>query len=171
LQSGLVFTILAVAYLGASMKAPALAARVSGATTVAAGAGALAVGHVLAIIAAIGVGSEHGTGLLTPALVLEGVGMGLCIGPITTTVLSGTAPQHAGTASGMLSTVQQVANSTGVALIGLVFFREARASGYAHAFEVSLAMLAGLLVVVGILAVTTLGKRSHPVDRPMASSS
>jgi EmrB/QacA subfamily drug resistance transporter len=164
LQSGLVFTILAVAYLGASMKAPALAARVGGATTIAAGAGALAVGHVLAITAAIGAGSEHGIGLLTPGLALEGVGMGLCIGPITTTVLSRIAPHQAGTASGLLSTVQQVANATGVALIGLVFFHEARASSYAHAFELSLTLLAGLLAVVGILTTATLGKRAHRVD-------
>jgi EmrB/QacA subfamily drug resistance transporter len=164
LQSGLVFTILAVAYLGASMKASALAARVGGATTIAAGASVLAVGHVLAIIAAIGIGSEHGIGLLTPGLALEGIGMGLCIGPITTTVLSRTAPQQAGTASGLLCTVQQVANAIGVALIGLVFFHEARTSSYAHAFEVSLTLLAGLLAVVGILTIATLGKQAQRVD-------
>jgi EmrB/QacA subfamily drug resistance transporter len=161
LQSGLVFTILAIAYLAASIKSPELAARFGGATTVAAGSGALAVGHVLAIIGAVGVGSEHGIGLLTPGLVLEGIGMGLCIGPITTTVLSRVEPQLAGTASGLLSTVQQVANAVGVALIGLVFFHEAAASSYAHAFEVSLGILAGLLAVVGLIAVSQLSR----VDR------
>lgn len=164
LQSGLVFTILAVSYLLASAKAPAVATRYGGATTIAEGAGALAIGHVLTIAGAVGVGSAHGIALLAPGLALEGVGMGLCIGPITTTVLSRVAPQHAGTAGGVLSTVQQVANAVGVALVGLVFFHEARVAGYGRAFEVSLAILAGLLVVVAVVTVAALGRKPRPVD-------
>jgi hypothetical protein len=37
-------------------------------------------------------------------------------------------------------------------------------SSYAHAFELSLTLLAGLLAVVGMLATAKLGKRVHPVD-------
>jgi EmrB/QacA subfamily drug resistance transporter len=145
LQSGLVFTILAGAYLVASMRAPALVVRY-GRTVVVAGALTLAAGHLLALAAA----ADAGTGpvlLLAPGLLLAGTGMGLCIGPITSTVLGHADPQRAGAVSGALSTVQQVGNALGVALVGLVFFGAAD-TGYRAAFTDSLAVLAVLLVAV-----------------------
>jgi predicted MFS family arabinose efflux permease len=60
-------------------------------------------------------------------------------------------PQHAGAVSGLLSTMQQVGNAAGVALIGLVFFHLADAGtpdAVAHGFQISTAILAGLLVAV-----------------------
>jgi MFS family permease len=164
LQSGLVFTILAAAYLVASAKAPAASARYGGAATITTGAAALAVGHVLAIAGAVGIDGWNGVALLAPGLVLEGIGMGLCIGPITTTVLSQVQPRHAGTAGGVLSTVQQVANAVGVALVGLLFFHLAQTSGYDRAFEVSLAVLTGALTVVAVAAKALLGRRLVPLD-------
>jgi hypothetical protein len=77
--------------------------------------------------------------------------MGLCLSPITAIVLGNVDPQHAGAMSGVLSTVQQVRNAIGVAIIGIVFFGELHA-GYATAFEWSLAALAGLLVSVAACA-------------------
>jgi hypothetical protein len=65
-------------------------------------------------------------------------------------VLASVDPTRAGAASGTLSTVQQVGNSLGVAVTGLVFFG-ALHSGYAAAFELSLAQLGGLLVIVAAL--------------------
>jgi predicted MFS family arabinose efflux permease len=88
-------------------------------------------------------------------MLLEGAGMGLCLAPITGVVMAGMGPQHAGAVSGLLSTMQQVGNATGVALIGLVFFHEAAAGsphGLAHGFEISTSLLAGLLVAVAASA-------------------
>lgn len=151
LTSGLVFTILAGAYLVASMLASALVVRY-GRAVVAAGALSLAAGHLLAL-AAVAAGGTGPVLLLAPGLLLAGAGMGLCIGPITSTVLGHAGPQQAGAVSGALSTVQQVGNALGVALIGLVFFGAAGA-GYPRAFEHSLAVLAVLLV--GVAASTRL---------------
>ncbi len=86
LQAGLVFTILAIAYLAASLRAPELAARY-GRRLPALGGIVLAAGHatLAATVAEIGVGRD--VLLLTPGLLLVGVGMGLVLTPLTTTVL------------------------------------------------------------------------------------
>jgi predicted MFS family arabinose efflux permease len=81
--------------------------------------------------------------------------MGLCLAPITGVVMSRVEPQYAGAVSGLLSTMQQVGNATGVALIGLVFFHVAAgetARHVTHAFEVSAGLLAALLAGVAISA-------------------
>jgi Na+/melibiose symporter-like transporter len=149
LDSGLVFTVLAAAYLVSSMRAPALVARF-GRTVIVEGALVLAAGHIttLLVVARIGV---HGEVLaLTPGLLLTGAGMGLCLAPITATVLASVDPQRAGAVAGAMSTTQQIGNAVGVALIGVLFF--GTTGGYAHAFEVSSAALAALLVGVAAVA-------------------
>jgi MFS family permease len=146
LRAGLVFTILAAAYLLASMKAPQLTQRL-GRQLPALGALVLATGHALLAASVAGVGTTGPVGLLAPALVLAGVGMGLVITPLTATVLASLEPQRAGAAAGALSTMQQVGNALGVAVTGVVFFGAAR-SGYARAFELSLVQLAVLCVAV-----------------------
>ena len=50
------------------------------------------------------VGTGGSIALLVPAMLLDGAGMGLCITPLTATVLASVEPQRAGAASGALST-------------------------------------------------------------------
>ncbi|MGB0095234.1 MAG: MFS transporter, partial [Solirubrobacteraceae bacterium] len=76
--------------------------------------------------------------------------MGLLIVPLTTTILSGVDPEHAGAASGALATMQNVGAALGVAITGAIFFGAIHA-GYAPALELSLAQLAALLLVVAAL--------------------
>jgi EmrB/QacA subfamily drug resistance transporter len=149
LHSGLVFTILAVAYLAASLRAPALTQRY-GRRVLAAGALTLAAGHVvlLVTVAAIGVGGS--VAALVPGLMLVGAGMGLGITPLTTIVMTGMKPEHAGATAGVLATAQNVGNALGVAVIGVVFFG-AVSRGFGYAFELSLAVLAAILIVVALL--------------------
>ena len=146
LDSGLVFSVLAGAYLVTSMRAPVLVAR-WGRTVIVEGALVLAVGHVvtLTVVAQIGV-SGHVLAL-APGLLMTGAGMGLCLAPISATVLATVDPQRAGAVAGAMSTTQQVGNAVGVALIGVLFFGTAN-GGYAHAFELSSAVLAALLLAV-----------------------
>jgi EmrB/QacA subfamily drug resistance transporter len=149
LHAGLVFTILAIPYLVTSMRAPALTI-VRGRRVLAAGALVLACGHavLLAAVAAVGTGSSVLT--LAPGLILIGAGMGLGIGPLATIILSRAQPEQAGAASGLLSTMQNVGNALGVAIIGVIFFGAIH-SGFADAFELSLAALAATLVSVAAL--------------------
>ena len=59
---------------------------------------------------------------LFPGLFLLGAGQGLCITPLTTTVLSHADARTAGSITGALSTAQQVGNAIGVAVSGVIFF-------------------------------------------------
>lgn len=143
LGSGLVFAILAGAYLLVSLRAPALTQRY-GRNLIMTGVLTVAVGDlVLALAVAAGSGR---TGLLAPGLFLIGAGQGLWITPLTTTVISFVEPQRAGVVSGMLSTMQQVGNCLGVAVTGLVFFGTLR-HGYNLAFACALAELAAALAI------------------------
>jgi MFS family permease len=146
LDSGLVFTVLAGAYLLASMQAPKLVAR-WGRTVIVAGALVLAAGHVATLLAVTRIGVHGDVLALAPGLLLTGTGMGLCLAPISATVLASVDPQRAGAVAGAMSTTQQIGNAVGVAVIGVVFFGTIN-GGYAHAFEVSTALLAALLVGV-----------------------
>src|ERR1700727_1423839 len=147
LHAGLVFSILAVAYLVTSMRAPALTLRF-GRSLIAVGAVTLALGDI-ALLAAVH-GDAGSIGLLAPGLVLVGAGMGLCITPLTTTVLSHADGERAGSVSGALATMQQVGNAVGVAVTGVIFFG-ALSNGYHRAFELALVELAGLLLAVAAL--------------------
>jgi EmrB/QacA subfamily drug resistance transporter len=144
LQAGLVFTILAAAYLVASLRAPALSMR-HGRRLLGIGALVLAGGHLLllATVSDVGVGGSVAT--LAPSLLLIGAGMGLVIAPLATIVMAGVEPRHAGDASGALSAMQNVGNSLGVAIVGVIFFG-AVPHGFAHAFELSLVALAMILI-------------------------
>jgi MFS family permease len=148
LESGLTFTALAAGYLTTSSFAPPLTVRF-GRQVILSGALLAGVGDI-ALAAAVHAGLSTSTMLLVPGLFLIGAGQGLCITPLTTTVLSYATPATAGTISGTLSTMQQVGNAIGVAVIGVVFFG-AVGSGYGVAFERSLFVMAGLLVVVAAL--------------------
>ena len=141
LHAGLVFTILAVSYLLASLVSGPLAVRY-GRRLLAAAALILAGGHGL-VMAAVG---AHGSVLeMTPGLLVAGAGMGLAITPLTTILLSTAPAEHAGGASGLLSTVQQIGAALGVAVVGAIFFGAVHA-GIAHAFQLSLATLVVLLL-------------------------
>src|SRR5581483_3475315 len=128
-----------------------------GRAVLAAGALLLTAGHAIlvATVAAIGVGGS--VAALAPGLILVGAGMGLGITPLATIILSGMQPEQAGAASGALTTMQNVGNAIGVALIGVIFFG-ALHSGFAPAFQWSLATLAAILV--GVAGLTRLLPRT-----------
>ena len=152
LEAGLVFTILAVAYVVASGPAPELAKRF-GRSVVAAGGVCLSLG-LLALALVI---AENGVGgsvlALVPGLVLVGAGIGLCYTPLTSTVLSGIDPAQAGAASGAMSTITQVGYALGVAITGVIFFGAGHDLG--EAFKLSLfqmsALAAGIVVMTRLL--------------------
>jgi EmrB/QacA subfamily drug resistance transporter len=149
LDAGLVFTIMAVAYVAASAQAPALVLRF-GHRLLAVGALVLAAGHGLLLAAVANVGVGGSIIELVPGLVLIGAGMGLLLVPLTTTILSNVDTQYAGGASGAMTTVQNVGGALGVAITGVIFFG-ALHGGYAHALEMSLIELAALLLAVAAL--------------------
>src|SRR5215218_2864137 len=150
LEAGLVFTILAVAYVVTSGPAPALTARY-GRTVIGAGGVALTLGLVVLALAVSEIGTAGSLLALVPGLVLVGAGIGLCFTPLTSTVLASVDPARVGSASGAMSTMQQVGYALGVAITGVIFFGT---QGIAHAFELSLIQLA--VVSGGIVGMSRL---------------
>ncbi len=69
---------------------------------------------------------EHGTGVTTPLLivplVVAGVGLGMIMAPLTSAVLSEVPGEHAGSASGLVNTVNQLGLSFGLGLTSVAFF-------------------------------------------------
>jgi len=154
LASGLVFTSMAVGFFLASMAAPRLARRFGGAP-IARGALLLALGHALQLANVAGAGGSHVVAWMVPLLFIEGAGLGIVIAPLVSVVLSGLPPQHAGVASGVVATVQQLGNAIGVALIGIVFYAQlgpaADTRHYAAAMAAGLLFLTGSALLVSLL--------------------
>lgn len=142
LGAGLLFTVLAVAYVAVSGPAPALTERF-GRRVVAIGGACLAVGLGLSAAVVADIGTRGSLAQLVPGLLLVGVGIGLCYTPLTSIVLSRIDPAGVGAASGAMATAQQIGYALGVALTGVIFFA-ARPHGIAHAFVLSLLELTAL---------------------------
>jgi hypothetical protein len=92
---------------------------------------------------------------LVPALVVSGIGTGLIAAPIFDTVLSTVEPQQSGSASGVLSAVQSVMSSVGVAVFGTVFFHFATLgqadAGFRNALIVQVVLIALFVAVTSVL--------------------
>jgi len=150
LASGGVFAVLAAGYLITSFRAPALTVRF-GRRVIAIGAVVGFAGDLLLALAVLRWGVAGPVAALFPGLLLLGAGQGLCITPLTTTVLSHADASRAGSVSGALSTAQQVGNAIGVATAGVIFYG-LLGRGYATAYGWSVAEMACLLLGVVALA-------------------
>ncbi|MFF4760571.1 MFS transporter [Streptomyces sp. NPDC001292] len=92
-------------------------------------------------------------------LVVMGVGMGLIVAPLTDAVLSEVPREHAGSASGLINTVQQMGNALGLGLVSVVFFgvigdRLTPAEvgpAFVNAFQHALVWVAAVLGVIFVL--------------------
>ena len=154
LHAGLIFTPIGVGYLLTSMVAQKLTARL-GRQTAAVGTLLMAV-SLIDLIVTLHLTGTHGSLLWTiPALVGDGAGMGLAIGPLAAGAMGRVAPHHTGAASGVVSTVMQVGGAVGVAVIGIVFYSALGSSttpaAYTHAFTAGLELLVGVAVAVTVL--------------------
>jgi MFS family permease len=152
LASGLVFTTLAVGFFATSMASPWFARRL-GRHAIFAGALVLALGHAT-LYAALPSLSAASVAWMLPVLLLQGCGLGMVMAPLVATVLAGLPANHAGVASGVMATMQQVGNALGVALIGILYYRlhdrvEPHTAG--RAFGASLVYLFVLAIAVALL--------------------
>ena len=92
--------------------------------------------------------SRAGTALhswqLIPALLLCGLGLGCVVAPLVNVILAGIHGRHAGSASGALTTIQQVGGAIGVAIIGVIFFGLLASQATPAADQVAPGLRAGL---------------------------
>lgn len=90
--------------------------------------------------------SVHSWQMALPLLVM-GAGMGMIFAPLTDAVLSDVPKQHAGSASGLINTTNQLGNAFGLALVSVAF----TGSTVVHAFGHAMLWMVGALAVVTVL--------------------
>ncbi|MEU8591770.1 MFS transporter [Streptomyces sp. NPDC048664] len=145
-----------------------------------AGALVMAAGVLLYIGEARHYGQSIASWQMALPLVVMGVGMGLIVAPLTDAVLSEVPQEHAGSASGLINTVQQMGNALGLGLVSVVFFGEIGdrlppaqvGPAFVHAFQHALGWVAVVMAAIFLL-MFALPKRpaqhlegAEPLDAP-----
>jgi EmrB/QacA subfamily drug resistance transporter len=118
LRTGFAFLPLAGPLFVAARVAPRALARY-GAKRVAAVGGLFNVGGTV-WLATLKASDGYAGGILGP-LIMIGIGVGFTMMPLNTFILSGVEPKEAGSASGLLQTMQQVGGSLGLSILVTVF--------------------------------------------------
>jgi MFS family permease len=172
LASGTVFTAVAVPYMAGTRNAARVLGRLGARAGIAAAALTFGAGHLLLLATVAGIGTGGSVLWLVPGLAVGGVGMGVALSGLVGTVMAAVSPQQAGTVSGTSSTLQQVANAVGVALVGIVFFGRL-GTGMVDAFEAGLVYLVATTVAVAVAAAFLPGRPkavAQPLTVPTSSS-
>ncbi|RFC73802.1 MFS transporter [Streptomyces sp. AcE210] len=105
-------------------------------------------------------------------LVVMGVGMGLIVAPLTDAVLSEVPREHAGSASGLINTTQQMGTALGLGLVAVVFFGTIGdhlaptevGQAFTDAFSNSLWYVVGVLAVIFLLMFALPGRPAQHVE-------
>jgi EmrB/QacA subfamily drug resistance transporter len=121
LHAGIVNLPLALTFIAMTLLGPKVAGRL--------GPRSITLGAAFAILGTVALAftAMHSGGQLTgwgtaPATALIGIGQGLMVPSLMGAVLSHVRPEQAGAAAGVLTTTQQFAIASGVAVIGAVFY-------------------------------------------------
>jgi MFS family permease len=148
IRAALAFVPFALAFLVGSLTAGRLAPVLGNAL--------LFTGALIAVAGFVVLLAVHLTTLsIMTATVVLGVGMGLVQTPLLNVALKGVREEHVGTASGVLSTAQQVGGSIGVALVGVVYFHavpHGRGTAFAAGCVFGLALVLLSLALLAVLA-------------------
>ncbi|MFI8909553.1 MFS transporter [Streptomyces albidoflavus] len=99
---------------------------------------------------------------LSPALAVIGIGSGLAIAPFFDITLSGVDEAETGSASGTLTSAQQVGNALGASVLGTVFFSVLNAHREDGAPAFTTATSTALLVALALVAGAALCTRGLP---------
>jgi predicted MFS family arabinose efflux permease len=161
-ESGVAFLPLSLAIFAVSRVTPRLVARFSPWPLIVTGA-------TLALISIVWLreltdASTYWTDMAGP-LLINGIGVGLVFMPITVVALSGVEERHAGTASGLLQTTQQIGGALGLAVIVTVY------ASYAVPGEFTPGLREALDTgsILGFLAVAIAGTMAFLGRRPARS--
>jgi len=121
LHAGLTTVSWSLATAVASLLSARLAPRL-GRYTITIGSTLLVAGMLGTILTLHLAGSGVSSWNLVPAFVVSGLGMGTVVAPLLNIILAGVPRNDAGSASGVLSTFQQLGGAIGVAIVGVTFF-------------------------------------------------
>jgi predicted MFS family arabinose efflux permease len=126
------------------------------------GAALVAVGAVVIALTAGGAASVTSWDL-APGLFIVGLGGGCAFGQLFDFILAGVSMREVGSASGVLSASQQLANALGVAVLGTVFFSGLAAGQATHALAVT-AWACLVPIVLAFLGTCLLPRRARRTD-------
>ncbi|MGD0704698.1 MAG: MFS transporter [Trebonia sp.] len=109
------------------------------------------IGLVLTLAGAAGVwatvrseGTQVSLWTLAPSILVLGIGAGACFTSLFDVAIGDVAPAEAGSASGSLSAVQQLASAIGSAVVTTVYFSQRSEHGAGHAMTVTVAVVAAI---------------------------
>jgi EmrB/QacA subfamily drug resistance transporter len=112
------------------------------------GAVVMAGGLVWTLLVVHSDGLHTSTGVLIAPQLVFGIGIGTLVAPLFNFILAGVADAEAGSASGVLNAVQQLAAAIGVAVIGTIFFSELAHAGFTSALTRCLIVELGTVPVL-----------------------
>jgi EmrB/QacA subfamily drug resistance transporter len=118
-----------------------LTARIGERLPLAIGAAMVAMG--LALYARVGIGRMDYWSDILPPILLVAIGMGICVAPLTTTVVASVDAGHVGAASGFNSAVARIAGLIATALLGFVFLRQGSPELFVSGFQMAALIGAG----------------------------
>jgi len=169
LQGGLSFGPFCIAAVVTALAGRRLIARYGGPPVIRAGCAISATGVTLIGVALAAQGGSIAIGWLVVGLGIIGAGNSLLLTAYLGATLSAVRPDQAGIASGTLNTIQQFAGSTGLAVIGAVFFAilgdHSGPGHYAHAAATVFWIGLGLVVIMAALT-ALLPREAAPPDPP-----
>jgi hypothetical protein len=162
LEAGLVFGPMGVVFGISSVLAQRLMVRF-GSAVITVGAMITALALVIQLTVLWTRGTDIGAADFLLPMAVTGLGSGLAMPALIGAVLARIQPRQAGAAAGVLTTVQQFAIATGVAVIGTTFFSVLGDHPVLADFVSSLEVVSAIgLVLVLILAFLTVFLRHRP---------
>ncbi|GAB3878163.1 MFS transporter [Kibdelosporangium lantanae] len=156
-RSALATGLVTLPYAVGSMITSGIGVRLAGRRWLVTGSLTVAVSHVIMYVVVTRV-ADPAWWLVGIPLLVGGLGLGLAAPSLVNVVLAGVPGRQAGSAGGVLSTVNQLGGSIGVAALGTLSFT--RGGPPADAFAATLPWQVGLYGVAALLMT-----RLHAVDR------
>ncbi|MFW0788790.1 MFS transporter [Gordonia sp. CPCC 205333] len=159
LQAGFAFLPLSLAIFASSRISAGLVSRFGAWPLLLAGTAGMVVSFLW--ISGIDTSTSYAAGMLGP-MVLNGLSAGLAFMPTTVIVLSKVDPEHAGSASGLLQTMQQLGGAVGLAIIVSVYTSHGVAGqvvpGLSQGFTTS-AIMCGVAVAIALVGTVAVSLR------------
>ncbi|NYI44024.1 EmrB/QacA subfamily drug resistance transporter [Nocardioides aromaticivorans] len=163
LQTGFAFLPIPLSVFTMSRITPRLVARFRQPPIIV--AGAVGVLGSFVFLNQIDATTGYWTGVF-PALLVMGLSMGGSFMPITSLALQGVEPEHAGAASGLLQTMQQLGGAVGLAVIASVFASHGVAGDFLVGAHAGFAA-ASVIAAIGLASAASLLARPRAVVVPV----
>lgn len=160
LASGFAFLPLTLGIFTMSRFTPRLVARFGPTSLQVVGLAGLAVSFIW--ISGAGAHDTYASAILGP-MVLNGIAAGLVFMPTTVLVMGGVEPEHAGAASGLMQTMQQLGGAVGLGVIVSVYAAGAVPGEFVPGVRDAF-LTSALMVVIALTVVLTVVRRPRPAE-------